>query len=155
MLAMTNSPTKFEIYQLHKSFGLIVLLLSCLRLLWRLTHKAPSLPGGMTTFERIGAKVSHIAFYIFMIGAPLSGWIMTSVSTPKIGTQIFKTIPWPDFPFLTRSEGAEVFWKNTHNIIAILIVLLLILHVGAALKHHLVNRDHVLSRMLPFLNPRG
>ncbi len=155
MMAMANSPTKFEIFQLHKSFGLIILILSIVRLLWRLTHKAPALPATMKPIERLGAKLSHIGFYVFMIAAPMSGWMMTSVSTPKIGTKIFKTIPWPDFPFLTRSEAAEVFFKDTHNILAIMMSLLLLLHVGAALKHHFVNHDNVLSRMLPFINPKG
>ena len=154
MMAMTNSPTKFEIFQLHKSFGIIILLLSIFRLLWRLTHKAPDLPASMKSIERLATKLTHFGFYAFMIGAPLTGWIMTSVSTPKIGTKIFKTIPWPDFPFLARSEAAETFFKDTHNILAIIMTLLILLHIGAALKHHFKDRDNVLSRMLPFIKPR-
>jgi len=154
MLAMNNSPTKFEIFQLHKSFGTIILLLSIARLLWRLGHKAPALPAAMKPWERLAAKLTHIGFYAFMIGAPLSGWIMTSVSTPKISTKIFKTIPWPDFPFMARSEAAETLLKDTHNILAILMSLLILLHVGAALKHHFINRDNVLYRMLPFVKYR-
>lgn len=155
MHKMGNSPTKFELYQLHKSFGLIVLILSFLRLAWRVTHKAPPLPDGMKPFERVGAVGAHYAFYVMMIGVPLVGWIMVSASPLNIPTQIFKTVPWPDFPGIPRSEALADQMKDLHKVMAFGIVFLLVLHIGAAMKHHFVNKDDVLTRMVPFLKQRS
>ncbi len=154
MMALDPAPLKYEIFQLHKSFGIIILVLSVIRLLWRLSHKPPALPHGMKPYERLGAKFSHIGFYVLMIGIPLAGWIMVSASTRQITTKIFKVIPWPNFPGVTRSEGFETLMKDVHEYMAYAAIALLILHVGAALKHHLINRDDVLSRMLPFVKPK-
>lgn len=155
MMAMDPAPAKYELFQLHKSFGLIILILSVLRLVWRLTHKPPALPEGMKPFERLGAKLSHIGFYVLMIGIPLAGWILVSASTRKISTKIFKTVPWPDFPGVARSEGFETLMKDVHEYMAYAAIALLVLHVGAALKHHFVNKDDVLSRILPAVKPKG
>lgn len=155
MHGMELGPDKYQLYQMHKSFGIVILLLSFLRLLWRLTHKAPPLPDGMSGFERFGAKASHFGFYVLMIGTPLVGWMMVSASPTAIPTKLFKTIPWPDFPFISRSEGLNDFFVETHEVMATMIIALLVLHVAAALKHHLVNKDDVLTRMLPFLKVKS
>lgn len=154
MMAMDPAPLKYEIFQLHKSFGLIILMLSLLRLAWRLTHRPPPLPEGMKPVERLGAKLSHIGFYVLMIGIPLAGWILVSASTRQITTKIFKVITWPDFPGVTRSEGLETIMKDVHEYMAYAAIALILLHVGAALKHHFVNKDHVLIRMLPFVKSK-
>ena len=148
------TPLKYELFQLHKSFGIIILLLSLLRLIWRLTHKAPPLPSGMKPFERLAAKLTHVGFYGLMIGIPLAGWIMVSASVTQISTKIFKLLPWPDVPGVPRSEGFGDVMKNVHEYMAYAAIILLILHVGAALKHHFVNKDDVLSRMLPIVRPK-
>jgi cytochrome b561 len=126
-----------------------------MRLTWRLTHKAPPLPDGMSALERFAAKFTHIGFYVLMIGIPISGWIMTSTATPKITTYMFDLFAWPDFPGISRSEAAEVFWKNTHAVMAYAAAFLILLHVGAALKHHFINKDNVLIRMIPLLKSKG
>lgn len=149
MHAMDPAPLKFEIYQLHKSFGFIILALSLFRLLWRLFHKAPALPAGMKPAEKFGAKLSHIGFYILMIAIPLSGWIMTSSSPYVIATEIFKIIPVPDVPGIPRTESFNDLMKDMHEYMAMAIAALLALHIGAALKHHFVNKDDVLTRMIP------
>lgn len=155
MMAMDAGASKYELFQLHKSFGMIILILSIVRLLWRITHRAPALPAGMSAFERLGAKASHIGFYVLMIGTPLAGWIMVSAATPSITTRIFKTITVPDFPGVPRDETFAAFMENTHEFLATAIILLLAVHVGAALKHHFVNKDDILTRMIPFLKPKG
>ena len=151
MMAMDPNALKFELFQLHKSFGIIILILSVLRLLWRLTHKAPPLPAGMKPYEKMGAKFSHWGFYILMVGTPIAGWVMVSANPTKITTKIFKIVKWPDFPGVTRSEGMSDLMSQVHGYMAIAIIVLLALHIGAALKHHLVNKDDVLTRMIPSL----
>lgn len=146
--------SKFELFQLHKSFGFIILALSLFRLIWRLMHKAPPLPSGMKAYEKASAKLTHIGFYGFMIGLPLSGWAMVSVSSPRITTKVFDVLKVPDLP-LPRSEAMEALTKNIHEYAAYLLIALLVLHIGAALKHHFVNKDDVLSRMVPQIKPKG
>lgn len=147
MHLMDPSSLKFELYQYHKSFGIMILLLSVLRLVWRLTHKPPALPKHMKPWERRMAGVSHKAFYVLMIGIPLSGWAMVSASTFGIKTRLFKLVTWPHIPGVPQSEALEAQLKDAHEILAGLVFLLLILHIGAALKHHFKDKDDILSRM--------
>lgn len=154
MHAMDPSGLKFEVYQYHKSFGIMILLLSVLRLIWRFTHKAPALPDTMKTWEKRLAGLSHKAFYILMIGIPLSGWAMVSASTFGIKTKLFKLVTWPHIPGVPQSETLEGQLKQAHEVLAILIFLLLVLHIGAALKHHFKDKDDVLIRMIPRLKQR-
>ena len=139
---------KIDAYQMHKSFGLIVLALALVRLGWRMTHKAPPLPDGTKGWERMLARGTHVAFYVLMIGVPLAGWWMISGS-PYPSTFLF-LFPIPDLP------GAGLLshdaWEETHEIMAKLVIGLLVLHVAAALKHHYWDRDGVLARMVPGLS---
>ncbi len=147
-------PQRFKIYQWHKSFGIVVLVLSAFRLVWRLTHKAPDLPNGMKGWEIVFAKITHIGFYVLMIGVPLLGWAMISASRLPIENELFYLIPLPDLPGITASEATEDRLKLLHEIGAKLILLLFVLHVAGALKHHFVEKDGTLARMIPALNKK-
>jgi len=148
-------PQRFKIYQWHKSFGIVVLLLSLFRLMWRLTHKAPALPDGMKGWEIMAAKITHIGFYGLMIGVPLLGWAMISASKLPIENELFYLIPLPDMPGVTASDAVENRLKLLHEIGAKLILLLFVLHVAGALKHHFVEKDGTLARMIPALRRRN
>jgi len=155
MMWLDPAPLKFELFQLHKSFGFIILGLSILRLIWRLMHKAPALPDNLKPWERKAAKFTHVGFYAFIIGLPLSGWVMVSASTPRITTKIFKSIKVPDVPGIPRTETMETITKTAHEVLAYALAALILLHIGAALKHHFVLKDDVLSRMLPWIKRKG
>ena len=144
-------PQRFVIYQWHKSFGIVVLLLSAFRLIWRLTHKTPALPDGMKRWEITAAKITHIGFYVLMIGVPLLGWAMISASRLPIENKLFYLISLPDMPGVSASEAVEGRLKLLHEIGAKLILFLFVLHVGAALKHHFIAKDGTLARMIPAL----
>ena len=141
---------KFQVYQFHKSLGLTILLLSFVRLFWRLTHKAPALPDGMKPWEIWASKLTHYAFYFLIIALPLSGWALVSASTFKLPIMWFGIFEWPRLP-LTVSKVSSHNFEEIHEVLANLTIALLALHIGAALKHHFVNKDNVLTRMLPFL----
>ena len=157
---LETSAFKFSLYQWHKTIGLLILVLSFVRLGWRLTHPAPALPAGMTGWEKFAAKTTHVGFYLLMIATPMAGWVMVSASRANIPTRLFDTdLTWPHLPFFaeldrglkkTISDAAS----ETHELLAFATIGLLILHIAAALKHHFLNRDDVLTRMLPFLKPR-
>ena len=157
---LTKEQTKqvFELYQLHKSIGITILILSVIRVLWRLTHKAPPLPTEMPAWERAGAKLTHYAFYFLILAIPVVGWAMVSTESYTVPTVLFKTIPWPDLSFLAKLQNKAAlneFFDKAHYVLALSVVPLLLLHIGAALKHHFVERDDVLSRMTPLVHPLG
>lgn len=152
---LPGSELKFSLYQWHKSFGILVLLLSPLRLVWRLTHPAPPLPAYLSGFEQFFARFTHWGFYFLMIAVPIAGWMMVSASSLRIPTLLFGVIPWPDFPFVSRSEASSALFPSLHKWMAFSFIGLLTLHVLAAFKHHFKDKDDILTRMLPFLKPKA
>lgn len=143
---------KFQAYQFHKSLGLAILALSVVRLGWRLTHRAPALPPEMKPWEIWAAKLTHYAFYILMIGIPLTGWALVSSSPLNFPIQWFGLFEWPHLPFTPDKDLSNNF-SEAHEVLAYLTIVLLGMHIGAALKHHFINKDNVLTHMLPFLKP--
>ena len=148
---------QFTMFQLHKSVGITVLVLSVARLVWRLTHRPPVLPTTMMTWERHAASITHSAFYVMMIGMPLTGWAMVSVSAWNIPTLLWSYIPLPHIGVLhalapAQKASVEAVSGTAHLALAIGGVTLIALHVAAALKHQFIVGDGVLGRMLPFVN---
>lgn len=154
LMTNPNMPNRFVIYQLHKSFGILVLILSVFRLVWRWLHKPPPLPEHMKRWEKFAARSTHIAFYGVMIGMPLLGWALVSASPLPIPTELFWIVPWPDIPFIPESEALERVFEFLHGNIGKLTIGLILLHAGAAMKHHFVNKDNVFARMMPWARPR-
>lgn len=154
-----------QAFQLHKSVGLTILVLSLVRLAWRLTHKAPPLPQAMPAWEKTVSKATHALFYVLMIALPVTGWVYTSagysVSFERffpVATSWFGLFEVPHIAAIASKgeEARRTIGINTefaHSKLAWGVLVLGGLHVAAALKHHLFNRDDVLTRMLPFLKP--
>jgi cytochrome b561/polyisoprenoid-binding protein YceI len=149
------TPESFAVTQLHKSIGITILLLSLVRLGWRLANPPPPMPQTLPRWEEILAKVVHVGFYVVMIGMPLTGWIMVSASRLHFPTMLYGVVPWPDVPGLVdmapaAKKGWHTFGETGHGLLAKAIYVLLALHVAGALKHQLLSRDEpVLSRMAP------
>lgn len=152
----TDKATAFALFQLHKSIGLLVLLLSVGRLLWRVQNPPPALPANMQSWERILSQIVHVLFYVVMVGTPLLGWMMVSASPTGIPTLFFGLFHWPhiaplaDAALSAKKEMHEVL-ENAHGLAAWMILGLLALHVGGALKHQFIDKEHYLVRMLPGL----
>jgi cytochrome b561 len=149
----------FEVYQLHKSVGLTVLVLSLLRLAWRLSHRSPPLPGNMAAWERAAAHGTHWLFYGLMFALPVSGWLMVSASPLGLPTLYFSGPQVPHLPALadlpmTEKKVWDARLKDIHEYLAFGGMALIALHVGAAFRHHFILRDGLLGRMLP-LRPRN
>lgn len=142
----------FQLYQLHKSIGITVMLLIALRIGWRLTHSAPALPAGMPELEKTGAHLAHITLYGLQVLLPLSGWAMVSASVLGIPTVLFGTVPWPDLPLLATlpdKAPVEAVLKVVHHWAAWGLLALIILHAAAALRHQFILHDRVFRQMLP------
>lgn len=145
-------------YGLHKSTGLSILLLTFVRIAWRLGHKAPPLPAGTKPIEALIARALVVGFYILMITLPMSGWALSSANPKGYPINWFGLFDWPFLPVLstldieTKKEVAHSI-SEAHETMAAAMIGLLVLHVAAALKHHFILKDDVLTRMLPFLKP--
>lgn len=138
---------KPPIYNLHKSIGLTVLILMILRLIWRLSNPIPRFPETTPSWQVFAARLSHRWLYFIIIIMPLSGWIMsTAAGHPPDFWWIVKI----DFPFIPLSKPLASFFSKVHLILAWIIIVSLIIHVLGAMKHWLINKDHVLQRMLPW-----
>ncbi|BCG84326.1 cytochrome b561 [Mesorhizobium sp. 113-3-9] len=147
MVRLTSQRAAFELIQLHKSLGFLLLGLIILRIAWRLGNVAPPLPPSVGALERRTAPLAHLALYAFQVALPLSGWALVSVSTLEIPTMPFNLFVMPTLP-LAESDSAESFWAAAHWYLAYAGIALVALHAAAALRHHFLLRDSVLTRMI-------
>jgi cytochrome b561/polyisoprenoid-binding protein YceI len=140
-----GGPDLFARYQLHKSVGITILLLSVLRLGWRFVAPRPAPAPGPKWAMTLSGLV-HFGFYFFMIAAPVTGWIIVSTSKIKVDTLLFGTIPWPHLPVpASWGEPAEFL----HHFMPNIAIALLVLHVAGALRHQYLLGTPILARMLP------
>ncbi len=148
---------QIEPQQWHKLIGLTVLALSLARLAWRFIRPPPPLPASLSRAERWAARGVYTLFYVFMIGMPLSGWAMISAS--KYLHAFFNRIPILGVPFpaiapianldpAAKQQAAHLF-AETHEKLAWLAYVLILLHVAAALRHQFLLKDEVVPRMAP------
>jgi cytochrome b561/polyisoprenoid-binding protein YceI len=147
-------PETFAVYQLHKSIGITILLLTLARLAWRLANPAPPFPTTMRAWEKNLARAVHIGFYVLLIGLPLTGWLLVSASKTAVPTWLFGAIPWPHVPGVPGlAPGAKAGVADAaefgHHALIYIAYLLLFLHVAGALKHQFLERGGDLARMLP------
>lgn len=144
---LPRGPEKTEWYVLHFSLGITILLLSLVRLGWRIANPAPPLPDQMTRPVKVFARATHVGFYVVMLGMPLTGWAMASMRRRPI-PELWGTVLWPRLPL--ASGGDTELLETLHaDVILKLFWVLLFLHVAGALRHHFLLRDQVLWRMLP------
>ena len=153
-----RTPEAFALFQLHKSIGITILVLSLLRLAWRLTHRPPPEPP-LASWERALSRIVHFGFYVIMIAMPLTGWLMVSTSRLAVPTVLYGIIPWPHLPGAAALAPAQKALAHEagetgHYVLAITALGLLALHVAGALKHQLFGANEpVLSRMVPGARP--
>ncbi|MCB1899295.1 cytochrome b [Cognatazoarcus halotolerans] len=139
------SPTKLQLYSWHKWAGVTLFALVLVRLLWRATHAAPALPVDTPRVQRLAASATHWVLYALMIAVPLSGWLMSSAK--GFQTVWFGIVPLPDLVSKNAELGDAL--KEVHETLNLTMLGLVLLHAAAALKHHFIDRDDVLTRMLP------
>jgi len=133
-----------SLYFWHTSLGLLVLLLVIARILWRFVTPLPKHP---TTMSRLAGRVAtglHLLFYVFLLALPLSGWLASSAEG---GTTTFFGVA--TLPAWNVGGAGEDLFEEAHEVLGNVLLILVILHALAALKHHFVDKDDVLLRMLP------
>ncbi len=149
MQELPNRPYKIEIYALHKSLGLTVLGLTLLRLLWRLVAGTPRPAPGMPRWQQVAANASHGLLYLVLLAMPLSGWLYNSASGFPL--RWFGTFALPRLT--ARNHDVAEFFEETHETLFLALAALVTVHALAALKHHYIDRDRTLHRMLPMVPP--
>ncbi|MDX2073471.1 MAG: cytochrome b [Alphaproteobacteria bacterium] len=142
---MENSPTKFQIYFLHKSTGIMVLALAVLAFTWRAANKKPGLPPHVGKAQKAAASAVKYGLYLCMILMPMSGWVMSSAAGYPVSVYGLFTLPDLVAPDKALAESMKERHEATGNILLVLFCL----HAGAALLHHFYHKDGVLRRMLP------
>ena len=137
--------TKIVLVIWHKEYGIIVLLLACMRLAWRVGGALPRLVEGLPEWQKVAARFVHLCFYALMFALPVTGWLMSSAS--GIPVPFFGLFYLPDL--IGHSWRRFHFFVELHHWLAYALVPLIAVHVGAALMHHFRDRDDTLRRMLP------
>lgn len=139
-----NTPSRGSVYTVHKLVGLTVLLIMLFRLAWTIINPKPVLPKKAPHWEKWAVYLVHGALYVVLLAMPLSGWVMSTAAdhAPHLGNL---SLPLPGIPISkTLSENAE----QAHEILAWVLIVLIIIHILAALKHYFVDKDNILQRMM-------
>lgn len=151
MVELSFSPLQLKMYSWHKWLGVSLFTIVFLRLLWRLWHPAPPLPATTSAWQAHAAQLAHWLLYALMLIIPLTGWLMSSAK--GFSTVVFGVLPLPDLLGKNEALGnllAEIHWWLNKTLLA-----LVLLHVAAALKHHFIDGDGLLWRMLPAGRQQG
>ena len=143
------SPQKLQLYSWHKWAGVSAFILLVIRLAWRITHQPPALPPHMPKIHQWAAHLGHGALYVLMLVIPLSGWLMSSAK--GFQTVWFGVLPIPDLIEKNKELGAVLV--EVHELLNIILIVVLVAHIAAAVKHHILDKDGTLLRMLPSKSP--
>ena len=149
MTEMDVSPQRLKVYNWHKWVGVTVLALAILRLLWRLTHRAPPLAGSPPRWQRLAAHGGHALLYVLMFVMPLTGWIYSNYSGYPV--VYLGKVPLPDL--VERDRELAQSWVQVHHTLAVVLALVVAGHVLAALYHQLIMKDGTLRRMFTWRAP--
>ncbi|HLW12526.1 MAG TPA: cytochrome b [Casimicrobiaceae bacterium] len=150
MVPLPISPRKLHWYLWHKSIGLTIFALTSLRLAWRAIRPHPA-PVPMPRWQRRAAYASHALLYALLLAIPISGWVYSSAT--GVSVVYLGIVPLPDLVAKDKALGDAL--RIVHVALNSLLVAVVCVHIAAAIKHHLVDRDAVLTRMLPIAKPDG
>lgn len=136
-----------DAYRAHKLTGIIILGLMVFRLLWRWVNPTPVLPNTMPGWQKLAAWAVHALFYIVLFAMPLTGWILsTAAGHAPVLYGIDIALP---FPGISLDDSLATFLGHVHEYGAFFLLALLALHIAASLKHHYIDHDDILKRMMP------
>lgn len=139
---------KLALIARHKSFGMTVLMLAVVRVVWRLTHRPPPLPATMSPLQQRAAHAGHASLYVLLFAMPITGWLQSSAKNYSVSW--FGLFTWPDL--IGKNEATFKLLHETHEFLSDALAVVVGMHVAAALVHHFWKHDGVLLRMLPFRN---
>jgi len=140
---------KITLILYHKQLGILALTLVALRLAWRVGNALPSLVATLPEWQKVTARFVHLSFYALMFALPVSGWLMSSAA--GIPVSFFGWFDLPDL--VAHDESRFRALIEIHKWLAYALMVCIAVHMGAALRHHLVSKDDTLAKMLPGVRP--
>lgn len=143
-------PDRMELMGYHKATGILILLLTLVRIVWRLVHKAPAMVETLKAWEVAVARVTHGLFYFLMLAVPFAGWGLHSAASKGKPVSMFGLFDMPALPVPSDKPTTGVF-HEAHEVFATLLLALFVLHVAAALKHQFADKDATMRRMVPWM----
>ncbi|MCW5588446.1 MAG: cytochrome b [Legionellales bacterium] len=145
MVNLDNTPMQSTVYFFHKAFGLLILGLVVLRIVWTLSNPKPRLPAKLPMPLKIVAHLSHLLLYLAILAMPICGLLLSTYAghPPSFFGLFTVTLP------LAKDKALAELFGNLHSVFAFVIIGLLVLHVSAALVHHFIFKDNTLKRMAP------
>lgn len=145
MTDLPVSPLKLKLYGLHKAFGVLVLMLALIRIMWSLSNMTPQLSSYLPTWQKLAARSVHFAFYIFMLLMPITGWLMSSAAGFPVS--FFGLFTLPDL--IAHNEKLRVIFAEIHEFSAFALIAAIVAHVGATVQHYVIYKENVIKRMWP------
>jgi len=141
------TPTKLKLFSYHKWIGITVLIFAVLRVLWRLTHPAPGPVPGLPKWQHAAAEAAHLGLYLLILAVPLTGYLLSVAAGVKVVYLGLWELPMP----FDKSDALKDIFSMAHEWLNWTMAAIVVLHILAALKHHVGDRDGTLRRMVPFL----
>jgi cytochrome b561 len=150
MSGLPFSPQRLRYISWHKWIGVTVFMLAVARLAWRVYRPVPTLPESMSAFQQLAARMVHAALYVLLLAIPVTGWLYSSAA--GVPTVWLGLVQLPDL--LHKNKALADSLKLVHVCLNWTLLVLVAGHVFFALKHHFIDRDDVLARMLPLVRSR-
>ena len=146
---ITLRSSAWKMYQNHKSIGILLLLLTIIRIFWRIKNPPPDHKKWLQDWEAKAANIAHKALYTLLLLTPLLGWLMVSSSPLKIPTILLNWLDWPHIPIPEKIDSLSIYqWsKTTHQVSGIVLGIIVGIHLTAALKHHFYDKNSILKSM--------
>lgn len=136
---------KITLILYHKELGMLALALFVVRLAWRVTNILPHLVGHLPDWQKVAARFVHLCFYALMFALPMTGWLMSSAAGFPVS--FLNTFTLPDL--IGRNDHLFMQLIEIHKWLSYVLLVLIVVHAAAALRHHFVYRDDTLRKMLP------
>jgi cytochrome b561 len=150
MHGLAFSPLKLQLYSYHKWLGVTILMVTLMRLGWRLTHTPPPMPASISLWQQRAAEATHLMIYLMLLSIPVVGWLMSSAK--GVSVVYLGLIQLPDLVDKNKELGDLL--ANVHQALNLGLLVLVMMHIAAVLKHHYLEHDAILHRMLPFLEEK-
>ena len=147
MHELALSPLKLQLVSYHKWLGVTIFLLTVARLAWRATHIPPPLPETIPLWQQRAAHSLHFLLYVLLLVIPLTGWLMSSAKGFPV--VYLGLVQLPDL--VDKDKALGDLLAEVHEMLNFGLLLLVGMHIAAALKHHFIEHDDTLRRMLPFI----
>ncbi|AXS39341.1 cytochrome b [Breoghania sp. L-A4] len=144
MLRISGGPMQNFLFDFHRSMGVVLFVITVVRLIHRINHRPAPLPAGMPMIQKFAAHAVHTVLYVILLASPIVGWIGTSAFGAPI--KVFWTVTLP--PIVAKDKATADLFLGLHQYLGWIMTAAVLMHIGAALYHQFVVRDDLISRMV-------